>query len=402
MAGALDGIRVVDLTTVILGPWATQMLGDMGADVIKVETPQGDSTRNSGERRNAGMASFYMGSNRNKRSLILDLRQEEGREALFRLVSGADVFVHNMRPQVARKLGLDEERFLAANPRLVIVKAYGYRDGGPRANDPAYDDIIQAASGIADLQTVVSGGDTPRYVPTIMADKTTAFQIVNAVLSCLFHRERSGEGQVAEVPMFECLVDFLMVEHIGGAAFDPPAGNMGYARLLTDMRKPYRTRDWHYLAVMPYSDQNWDAVLRIAGREDLKAHPAFADQAARTRHSDETYAYLEEMIATRDAEDWLVALKAAAVPVQRINTKEDLLTDPQLEATGFWQYAEHPTEGRIRMTEPPVRFSRTPSSIRRLQPTLGEHSAEVLAEAGFSEGEIDGLMDRGVTATGRG
>lgn len=397
MAGALEGVRIVDLTTVILGPWATQMLGDMGADVIKVETHQGDTTRHTGDRRNPGMASFFMSTNRNKRSVVLDLSQAEGRDALFRLVGTADVFVHNMRPAIAAKLGLDDDRFMTAYPKLIFVKTYGFRGDGPMANKPAYDDVIQAASGITDLQTVISEGQEPRYVPSIMADKTSSFHVVSAVLAALYHREKKGEGQVVEVPMFESLVDYLMVEHVNGAAFDPPIGEMGYARLLNKMRKPYRTKDG-YLCVLPYTDRNWQDMFKIAGREDLKDDPRFVDLATRTRHSAEIYALLEEMVASRTSAEWETALNAAAIPVQKVNSKEDLLTDPQLEATGFWQFADHPSEGRIRLTDPPVRFSKSPSTIRRLQPQLGEHSAEILAEAGFTQGEIAALLEQKVTA----
>ncbi|WP_294221501.1 CoA transferase [uncultured Shimia sp.] len=400
MAGALDGVRIVDLTTVILGPWATQMLGDMGADVIKVETHVGDTTRHTGDRRNPEMAAFFMATNRNKRSVVLDLRQEEGREALFKLVGTADVFVHNMRPSIATKLGLDDEKFLKAYPKLVYVKTYGFRGDGPMANKPAYDDVIQAASGVTDLNTVISEGGEPRYVPTIMADKTSSFHVVSAVLAALYHREKSGEGQVIEVPMFEALVDYLMVEHMNGAAFDPPIADMGYARLLNKMRKPYKTQDG-YLCVLPYTDQNWQDMFKIAGREDLMEDPRFVDLATRTRHSGEIYGILEDLVATRSTAELEKTLNAAAIPVQKVNTKEDLLSDEQLAATGFWQFADHPTEGRIRLTDPPVRFSKSPSSIRLLQPRLGEQSAEVLGEAGFSEEEIAGMFAAGVSKDGR-
>ncbi len=397
MAGALDGIRVVDLTTVVLGPWATQMLGDMGADVIKVETPKGDVTRLIGEARNPAMASFFMTTNRNKRSLVLDLGKDEGREALFKLVGTADVFVHNMRPVIAAKLGLEEDRFMAAYPKLVFVKSYGYRGDGPMANKPAYDDVIQAAGGLTDLQTVVSEGGEPRFVPTIIADKTGSFHVLSSVLAALFHRERTGEGQVIEVPMFESLVDYLMIEHVNGALFDPPIGGMGYARLLNPMRKPYKTKDG-YLAALPYTDANWRDLFELAGREDLKDDPRFADLGARMRNSEEIYAILADIISTRTSAEWQRDLDAAAIPVQAVNTKEDLLDDEQLAATGFWRFADHPTEGRIRLNDPPVRYSKAPATIRRLQPRLGEHSAEVLAEAGYSDAEIQALFETGVSA----
>ncbi len=394
MSGALQGVRVVDMTTVVLGPWATQILGDMGAEVIKVETPAGDTTRQVGPRRHEGMGALYLGSNRNKRSLVLDVTREAGREALLRVAGAADVFVHNLRPKVARKLRLEYEDFAARHPGLVYCAAYGYRRDGPYADDPAYDDIIQAASGLADLQSLVAG--EPRYVPTVVADKTAALHVVSAILAALFERERGGGGQAIEVPMFESLVDYLMVEHLYGASFDPPIGEMGYRRLMTTRRRPYRTRDG-YLAVIPYSDANWQALFRIAGREALCADPRFGSVGLREQNSEFVYGTLAEIIATRTSEEWLRDLAAENIPVTAVNTKEALLDDPQLREGGFWRFVEHPTEGRLRVPDPPTRFSRHPSSPRRHAPRLGEHSAEVLAEAGFSGAEIRALFDAGIS-----
>lgn len=394
MAGALDGIRVVDLTTVILGPWATQMLGDMGADVIKIETPAGDTTRNLGPRRNEGMASLYLATNRNKRSIVLDLTQQAGRDALFRIVGTADVFLHNMRPKVARKLGLDYEKFAAAYPDLIFCATYGFRKDGPMADNPAYDDIIQAASGLADLQTVTS--DQPRFVPTIMADKTTGYNVATAILAALVAKERGAGGQAIEVPMFETLVDFVMVEHLYGAAFEPPIDQMGYQRLLNTARRPYATKDG-YLAVLPYTDDNWRRLFEISGRDDLIGDPRFADIAARVRNSQEVYDLLGQIVATRTSAEWKRDLDDAGIPVMAVNTKEELLQNEQLQASGFWRLEEHPTEGTLRMTDPPTRFSKTPSTVRSLPPHLGQQSAEILAEAGYSEGEVDELLAAGVT-----
>lgn len=394
MPGTLDGIRVVELTTVILGPWATQMLGDMGADVIKVETPAGDTTRVSGPRRNAGMASLFMATNRNKRSIVLDLTKPEGQEALTKIVATADVFVHNMRPKVAKKLNLNYERFSAGNPDLIFCATYGFRHDGPRADAPAYDDVIQAASGIADLMTIVS--DQPRYAPTIVADKTTAYNVATSILSALVCRERGGGGQAIEVPMFETLVDFAMVEHLYGAGFEPPIDQMGYQRLLNTGRRPYATKDG-YLAILPYTDDNWQTLFKISGRDDLADDPRFADLATRVKYSQEIYDLLGEIVATRTSAEWKESLAKANIPVMVVNSKEDLLEDEQLLASGFWRYEDHPTEGRIRMTDPPTRFSKTPSTIRRMQPHLGEHSAEVLAEAGYSEAEVQALFDAGAS-----
>lgn len=392
--GALDGIRVIDLTTVVLGPWAAQMMGDMGADVIKVETPEGDLTRHAGPRRNEGMAAFFMGTNRNKRSLVLKLGTKEGQEALDRLVAGADVLLHNFRPKVARKLGVNHERFAKANPGLIFCATYGFRGDGPMADNAAYDDIIQAASGVADLQTVAS--DQPRFVPTIMADKTSSLALLSAILAAIIHRGRGGGGQAIEVPMFETMVDFVMVEHLSGAAFDPPVGGMGYQRLLNTMRKPYATTDG-YLAVLPYTDANWRDFFRIADRGDLAADPRFKDHATRIAHSEEVYGILADIVATRTTAEWERGLAKAGIPVQAVLSKEDLLNNEQLLATGFWRFADHPTEGRIRMTDPPARFSASPSAIRRLPPRLGEHSEEILAEAGYSKDQIAALLAAGIS-----
>ncbi len=395
MTGTLDGIRVVDLTTVILGPWATQMLGDMGADVIKVETHAGDTTRHSGPRRNPEMASLFMSTNRNKRSVVLDLSTRQGRDALTKIVATADVFVHNMRPKVAKKLEMNYEKFKAINPGLIYCETYGFRKDGPMADKPAYDDIIQAASGIADLMTITS--DQPRYAPTIMADKTSTFNVVAGILAALFKRERSGgDGQALEVPMFESLVEYVMVEHLYGACFDPPIAQMGYERLLNTMRKPYATKDG-YLAVLPYNDDNWKQLFLLAGRDDLIGDPRFKDLSTRTKHSQEIYGLLADIVATETTEFWQRELEKVGIPVQTVATKEELLSNEQLEATGFWRFEDHPTEGRIRMTDPPIRFSENPSTIRRLQPKLGEHSAEILAEAGYSESEIADLLSSNVS-----
>jgi crotonobetainyl-CoA:carnitine CoA-transferase CaiB-like acyl-CoA transferase len=394
MTGALDGVRVVDLSTVVLGPWAAQMLGDMGADVIKVETPGGDLTRQLGPRRHEGMAALHLTLNRNKRSIVLDLSRPEGLDALFRLVGTADVFLHNLRPRVAAKLGLEPEAFVDRFPDLIYCATYGFRREGPLADKPAYDDVIQAACGLADLQAATTGH--PRYLPTVVADKTTAYNVVSAVLAALYRRERVGGGQAIEVPMFESLVDYVMVEHLYGATFEPPIGSMGYARILNTERRPYATKDG-YLAVLPYTDDNWRALFRLAGREELMDDPRVATLQARVSNSEWLYGVLAEIVATRSNADWQRELDAVSVPVMAVKSKEMLLDDEQLLASGFWRLVDHPTEGRIRMTDPPIRFSASPSSVRLMPPRLGEHSAEVLAEAGYSPDEIRRLFELGVS-----
>ncbi len=399
MAGPLAGVRILDCTSVVLGPWAAQQLGDLGADVIKIEPPEGDTTRQLGPKRNPGMAAFYLGCNRNKRSIVLDLKKDDGRKALFKLAETADVLMHNYRPEPAARLGVSYEALAKINPRLVYLATYGYRADGPMGPKAAYDDIIQAASGMASLQTVVAGA--PRFLPTIVADKTSSNGVVAAVLAALYERERSGQGQAIEVPMFETLVAYVMVEHLYGETFRPAAPEgAGYRRLLNKERRPYPSKDG-FFALLPYTDANWREFTDLVGRPDIMADPRFASLATRLANIEVVYATLAEICATRTNAEWIALLKPSNIPHGPVQTLEDLLHDEQLEATGFWKEVEHPTEGPIRMTDIPPRFSRTKPEVRRLQPNLGEHSREILAEAGYGEREIDALLASGVTREGR-
>jgi crotonobetainyl-CoA:carnitine CoA-transferase CaiB-like acyl-CoA transferase len=396
VAGPLTGVCVLDATTVVLGPLATQMLGDLGADVIKIEPPDGDTTRKLGPARNPDMAAFYLGCNRNKRSVVLDLKQPAGRAALLRLARTADVFVHNFRPQAAARLGVPYEALRAANPGIVYCATYGFRAAGPYGNKPVYDDIIQAASGLAALQAPLVGD--PRYLPTIVADKTSSMGVAIALLAALHHRARTGEGQAIEVPMFETLVAWVMVEHMYGETFVPPLDSPGYKRVLNRWRRPFPTLDG-YLAVLPYTDAHWRAFFTVAGREDLLADERFRSLASRLDHIELLYEELGKIVATRTSAEWLATLDEAGVPAMVVNTLETLLRDPQLEATGFWHTAEHSTEGTLRMPGIAATYSRTPGEIRRLPPRLGEHSVAVLREAGFADAEIEALLASGATAT---
>jgi len=398
MPGPLDGVRILDCTSVVLGPWAAQQLGDLGADVVKIEPPEGDTTRQLGPRHHPDMAAFYLGCNRNKRSLVLDLKQDAGKRALFRLARRADVLMHNFRPEPAARLGLSYEAFERINPRLIYLATYGYRTGGPYGNKAAYDDIIQAGAGFAWLQSAVAG--TPRYMPTIVADKTSSNGVVSAVLAALYARERTGAGQAVEVPMFETLVYFVMVEHLYGEAFVPAIDTPGYKRILNSQRRPYATRDG-FLAILPYTDGHWREFCGLVGRLDLLDDPRFASIANRLANVETYYATLGEIAATRTNAEWLELLGKSNVPHGPVNSLADLLEDPQLEATGFWKVMEHPTEGPLRMPDVPARFSKTPPEIRRLQPRLGEHSVEVLREEGFTTAEIDAMLASGATALPR-
>ena len=392
MPGPLAGVRVLELATVVLGPWACQILGDLGADVIKVEPPGGDSNRQVGPRRSPDMGALFLNCNRNKRSVVLDLKHPDGRQAALRLAARADVLVHNHRPAALARLGLAYDAVRAVNPSIVYCGTYGYGRDGPYRDRPAYDDSIQAAAGLAMLQAGALG--EPRFVPTILADKTTALAVVSAVNAALFHRERTGEGQEIEVPMFETLVSFVMAEHLWGGTFEPPAGPLGYSRLLSAERRPLRTADG-YLAVLPYLDQHWRAFCEVAGRTEWLADPRFQVLPSRIEHIDDLYRLLAGVMVTRSTAEWLETLGPAGVPAVRLSRLEDLLDDEHLRATGFWTFAEHPTEGRLRLPAHPSRFSATPADVRRLPPRLGEHTREVLTEAGFGESEIEGLIGGG-------
>ncbi|MCB1730872.1 MAG: CoA transferase [Halieaceae bacterium] len=394
MSAPLEGIRVVEMTSVVLGPYACQMLGDLGADVIKIEPPGGDTNRNLGPHRNhRDMGSLYLTCNRNKRSVALDLKSARGRNAALDIIKTADVVVHNFRPQAMQRLGLDYPAVQAVNPQVVYCATYGYSRKGPYGNKGALDDSIQAASGIAVLQSMVEG--EPRYLPTIIADKTTAMVVVQSVLAALFHRERSGEGQEIEVPMFESMVSFVMTEHLWGQTFEPPIGTAGYVRLMAKHRRPYKTRDGLYLAVLPYWDNHWRTFCELAGRPELAEDERFIDMATRLQNINQSYRVTGEIIATRDRADWLALLGETNVPMMVVNTLDDLIDDPHLVESGFWQEAEHPTEGRIRMSSPPMNFGRTPASIRAMAPRLGEHSQEILREAGLDQATIDSMLAAG-------
>jgi crotonobetainyl-CoA:carnitine CoA-transferase CaiB-like acyl-CoA transferase len=385
MAGPLQGVRVLDLTTVVMGPFATQILGDMGADVVKIESPGGDSMRKVGPFRHPGMGPLYLQANRNKRSVVLDLKQPEDRQALLGLVPEADVLVYNIRPQAMRRLGLDYETLAAINPGLIVCGAFGFGEGGPYAGRPAYDDILQAASGLSSLFERVDG--VPSYAPINICDRTVGLYVANALLGALFHKERTGEGQSIELPMFETMAQFVLGDHIGGAAFVPALGETGYKRLLSTQRGPYPTRDGH-LCVVVYTDEHWRKFSAMTGSPDLVAtDPRFATLQSRTVHAEHMGAFLAASLPSRTTAEWIELFGRADIPASPVNSLEDLLADPHLQAVGFWQEIEHPSEGLLRVTKPPGTWSRTQPDVRRLAPRLGEHNEEVL---------------EGRTSTGRG
>jgi len=381
MSGPLQGVRVLDLTAIAMGPWATQNLGDMGADVIKIEPPEGDVFRYVKPCRHDSMSPPYLNLNRNKRSVVLNLKTPEGKRRLLAIAAKSDVFVCNVRPQAMRRLGLDYEALRAANPTIIYVGCYGYSEQGPYAGRAAVDDNIQAASGLAWLQGY-RGDQPPRYANSIVADKVAALYIVQAVAMALYARERTGEGQFVEVPMFESMVSFVVPEHLSGLTFEPPLGEAGYARLLNPFRKPFRTSDG-YISVVPYNDNQWRRFFELAGKPEMMSDPRYATVLARSTRFDELYGFIEQTLAAGPTAKWAAAFEKAELPFAVVNDFEGLFTDPHLEAIGYWKSVEHPTEGALRTPGIPIRFSGTPATIRRHAPNLGEHTDEVLRELGI-------------------
>ena len=393
MPGPLDGVRVLDLTTVVMGPYATQILADFGADVVKVEPPDGDVMRYAWPFRNPGMGHIFLNANRNKRSVVLDLKQEPARQACLALARKADVLVYNIRPQAMARLKLSYEDVKRENPRIIYVGCFGYSQRGPYAAKAAYDDLIQGAAGLPWLLQK-QGAETPRYAPIIVADRSVGQQVASAVSAALYRREKSGKGQRVDVPMFEHLLQIVLGEHLGGHTFEPQHGEAGYARMLAPDRRPYRTRDG-YVCVLIYNDKQWRAFFDVIGQPERFLEKEYASQEARSQNYDRAYAFVAEELKKRSTADWLEALERADIPVQRMNSIEDIVADPHLAATGYFRSIEHPTEGRIRSMAVPSEWSESPPEYRRHAPRLGEHTREVLGEAGFSAAQIDALIGSG-------
>ena len=384
----LAGIRILDMTSVMLGPYATQMLGDYGADIIKIEAPEGDTTRKTGPAPEKGMAATFVGANRNKRSIVLDLKQPAGRDALLHLVEGADVLIYSLRPQKIAALGLGPETLRARNRRLIVVGVHGFAEDGPYGGRPAYDDIIQALCGFASLHEMRDG--VPAYAPSVIADKTCGLFAAQAVLTALIGRGADGDGMYVEVPMLEAMVNYTLVEHYYGMHFQPALSAPGYARLLTKNRQPYKTADG-FICVVPYTDQHWKKFFVEVGRNDLAADSRFIGIAARTQNIDALYALAGEHLRGRTTADWLAAFDRLDIPAAPINKLEDLERDPHLAATKFFVDVDDPAIGRVRMPGAPLRFENTQCPMT-MPPRLGEHTVAVLREAGIQQSAIDALL----------
>jgi crotonobetainyl-CoA:carnitine CoA-transferase CaiB-like acyl-CoA transferase len=395
MPGILDGIRVLDLTTVIMGPLATQTLGDLGADVIKIESPNGDISRQSLPRKSHGMGRTFLSVNRNKRSVCLDLKQPEGRAALLALARTADVLVYNIRPQAMARMKLDYDDLAGVNAKIIYVGAFGFSQKGPYAARPAYDDVIQGMIALPWLAGIASG-EEPRYVPMSFADRSVANNIVIAVLGALFHRERTGKGQRIDVPMFETLATMVLNEHLEGEAFVPPLGPMGHARSISLERRPYQTKDG-YICTLIYNDQHWKSFLKIVGQPELfTSDERFSSYSNRTKHVEHVSRFLADKLKERTTADWLAAFDSNDIAAGPMYSLDDVLADKHLADTGYFKQVEHPTEGTLRTLPYPTEWSQADSSYRHHAPHLGEHTRSLLREAGYAENTIEDLLARGV------
>ena len=376
--GPLSGVRVIDLTAMVMGPYCTQIMADMGADVIKVETPEGDNTRNISVGPEPGMSGVFVNVNRGKRSVVLDLRVEAGKHALRELVRQGDVFIHSMRARAIARLGFSYPDVAAINPSIVYTNCYGYGRHGPDADLTAYDDPIQAECGLPAVQQMLTGEAS--YVGTIIADKVAGLTAVYATMMALFHRERSGEGQEVEVSMFETMASFMLVEHANGAMFDPPLGPAVYPRAVAPNRRPYRTRDGHISALV-YNDKQWSAFIEAV--RPAWASDSFATLAQRARQIDTVYALLGETFGERTTGEWVDLLRSLDIPAAPLRTPDELFENPHLNAVGFFETVQT-CNGPVRFPGVPTWFSQTPGHVAGPAPRLGDHTREVLEELGLT------------------
>ena len=382
----LDGIRVADMTGQIFGPYCTRMLADLGAEVVKIEPPGGDIFRSLGRpAKTPGMGKLHMTINRGKKSVNWDLRQGEGRAKLKALIAASDVFIHNIRADGIARLGLDYDSVRVIAPDIIYVHCTGFDSAGPYAGAPAYDDIIQGASGIAALASEVEGKAEPQYLPLALADKVGGLYAVQAVLAAVIHKLRFGGGQFVEVPMFEAVTAFHLLENFAGAVFPDEPGKVGYRHVGSD-RRPSPTADG-YICLAPYNDDRWQRMFEVLGKPDLLQDERFCTTALRMKNRSLLYTLIEEITPQKTSREWLEALRAVDVPAAPLNSLADLLTDPQLAASQFFRERVHPTEGRYRDMRHPLKFSALPEREPGFPPLIGEHSEELAAELGFAKAE---------------
>jgi crotonobetainyl-CoA:carnitine CoA-transferase CaiB-like acyl-CoA transferase len=391
--GPLAGVKVVDLTTVVVGPICTRTLADYGAEVIKVEAPAGDLLRTMAQgSRNPGMSGKFINFNRNKRSIVLDIKQPDGLAALHRLIEKADVFVSNVRPEALTRAGLDQASLAKKNPKLIHCSILAFGRGGRYYNRPAYDPIVQSLSGVAGTLERATG--EPRFVPMVMSDHTTGLIAAQCIGFALYRREKTGVGEAIDVPMLENMASFVSSEHLGAATFDPPIGPSGDGRLLSPDYRPLPTMDG-YITVGPNTNQQAFAFFDAIGRPELKTDPRFDSAFARTNNAAAYFEIRKEGLAQKTTAEWLEIFDRLDVPAARYNTIDDLLTDPHLADVGFFQPEDHPSEGRIRRSRRANKFSGGERAEETHAPTLGEHTDAILAEAGYGAAEIAALRSSG-------
>jgi crotonobetainyl-CoA:carnitine CoA-transferase CaiB-like acyl-CoA transferase len=391
--GPLAGVRVVDLTTVVVGPICSRTLADYGADVIKVEAPGGDLLRTMAEgNRNPGMSGKFINFNRNKRSIVLDLKKPQGHAALLRLIARADVFVSNVRPEGLARAGLDHASLAKNNPKLIHCSILAFGRGGRYFNRPAYDPVIQSLSGVAG--TIARATGEPRFVPMVMSDHTSGLIAAQCIGFALYRREKTGKGEAIDVPMLENMASFVSSEHLGAATFDPAVGPTGDGRLLSPNYRPLPTKDG-YITIRPNTNPQAFAFFDAIGRPELKTDPRFNSAAARTKNAPAYFEVQKEGLDQKTTDEWVELFDKLDVPAARYNSIDDLLTDPHLKDVGFYKEEDHPTEGRLRRTRLANIFSGGAREDETHAPRLGEHTREVLAEAGYAPGEIDDLLAAG-------
>jgi crotonobetainyl-CoA:carnitine CoA-transferase CaiB-like acyl-CoA transferase len=373
----LQGIRIVDLTSIVFGPYATEILADLGADVIKVEPPGGDGFRHAGlPKATRGMGPCNMALNHGKRSVALDLKLPDDAAALRDLIAGADVFIHNVREHAIERLGFGYEACRALKPDIVYVHCVGFGSDGPYAGLQAYDDVIQAATGTATLLSRVDGDPRPRYLPSLVADKVAGLHGAYAMLAAIIHQLRTGEGQFVEVPMFEAFTHFMMQEHLWGATFAPPTYPAGYPRQLDPNRQPFPTADG-YVSIVPYTQETVIRLFALMGADDVLREERFATPKLRAQNMTKLYAEIARRTPARTTAEWVEILAAAELPAMPVRDLDDILDDPHLRATGFFQTRDHPTEGEYVAMRPPVRFWAAPHIETRPPPLIGQHNDEL-------------------------
>ena len=388
----LKGIKIIDASSILMVPYCTRLLADMGAEIIKVETLSGDNTRYIGPSVNKGMAAVFLNINRNKKSISVDLKSADGRLIIYKLIKKSDVFVSNIRKASLEKLKLTHSDFIKINPKIITANAVGFSSTGPYAGLPAFDDTIQAISGMAAYQEIYS--DQPSYTSGATADKVTGLMLGMSILSALFNREKNGEGTELEVPMMETMVDFTLVEHLYGYNFLPPKAPPVYPRQSSPNRKPYKTLDG-YIAVLPYSDDQWLRFFSIIKKENILKDPKFCSLESRNQNIDELYKILSEELKKRNTSFWIKNLREKDIPATKVNFPKDLFEDEHLKKTNFFKVQDHPSEGKLLYPSFPVEFNKDETAESLHAPSLGENTKEILIDLGYSEFEIESFISKG-------